>query len=346
MMRRWLAKFGHGILLAALAVGPLTFGGETLLAVEANMPKAAEVAKERLNQILLGRDSPETVEDLRLIEQRVQELTEKVIPATVGVQVGHAWGSGVIISKDGYVLTAAHVCQQPGRDVEFRLSDGRVVKGKTLGIYRTLDAGLMKITEPGDYPAVELGKSSEVHERQWCLATGHPGGWQEDRQPVLRLGRVLLTDTRAITTECTLVGGDSGGPLFDMEGRVIGINSRIGSRISANMHVPVNTYRDNWDRMVQQEAWGYLEGHEPYIGIRGENKASTKIAQVSPDSPAARIGLKAGDVILTIDGQQVSDFDAFRNAISDHQPGEKIRLQVQRGDETLDFNVKLARKSD
>jgi serine protease Do len=225
------------------------------------------------------------------------------------------------------------------------LADGRVLKGKTLGLYRTVDAGLMKITEEGEFPSAELGQSNALNERQWCLATGHPGGYQDDRKPVLRLGRVWVVDSGAITTDCTLVGGDSGGPLFDMEGRVIGINSRIGGKLTSNMHVPVNSYRDNWDRMVKEEAWGHLDGHDPYIGIRGEDSVTeAKIASVVPNSPADKVGLKPGDVILSVNGQPVAEFKAFKDYVSEKQPGDKVKLQVRRGEETMDFNVVLTRK--
>ncbi len=343
--RRWTRTIRLGALLSALASGLLYLGTPPSLAVDAAMPMAAEdAAKERLSRLLDG-GSPATVEDLQLIQERVQKLTEKLIACTVGVQVEHAWGSGVLISKDGYVLTAAHVAGRPGRDARFMLSDGRVLKGKTLGLYRTLDAGLMKITDEGEYPAADMGASDAVKEGYWCLATGHPGGYQDDRKPVLRMGRVLLTTNNAITTDCTLVGGDSGGPLFDLEGHVIGINSRIGPRITANMHVPVNTYKENWDRMVKADAWGHMEGHEPYIGIRGEaDVTAAKVASVVPNSPAEKVGVKAGDVIVTCNGQQVGDFKAFREFIRERQPGDKIKLQVRRGEETMDFDVTLTRQ--
>lgn len=345
MTKNWrVSRFGL-ILCSTLACVGLV-GRGTVSAVETKtMPVAASAdsSQQRLAELLRG-ESPRTVDDLKLIQTRVHELTKKVIAATVGVQVGPAWGSGVIVSKDGYVLTAAHVSGQPGRDVRFMLADGRVLKGKTLGLYRTLDAGLMKITEEGEYPAVEMARSDELQPNQWCLATGHPGGYQDDRQPVVRLGRVLWNDNAAITTDCTLVGGDSGGPLFDLEGRVIGINSRIGGKITANMHVPVNTFRDTWDRMLKGDAWGHLEGHEPYIGIRAESKTSAKIAHVNAGSPAAKAGVKEGDVIVSLNELSISDFDAFRKAIAERQPGDKVKLTIKRGEETLNFDVKLARR--
>jgi serine protease Do len=341
MTKGWNACWSKVGLLTLLSA----FGGwlPSLHAADATMPMA-DASKERLARLIDGA-SPATVDDLKLMQERVQQLTEKLIACTVGVQVGNAWGSGVIISKDGYVLTAAHVAGQPGRSVNFMLSDGRVVKGKSLGLYRTLDAGLMKITDDGEYPSADMGKSDAVEEGHWCLATGHPGGYQNDRKPVLRLGRVLVMSSNAITTDCTLVGGDSGGPLFDFQGNVIGINSRIGSRITANMHVPVNTYRDHWDRMVKADAWGHLEGHQPYIGIRGEaNVSEAKIASVANGSPAEKAGLKAGDVILNFNGRQVTDFQSFKDFVGEHQPQDRVKVQVRRGEETKDFDVQLARQ--
>src|SRR5262249_11555062 len=154
------------------------------------------------------------------MQSHVQLLADRLKKSTVCVQVGRAWGSGVIISKDGYVLTAAHVAGRPNQDCTFELYDGRKLKGRTLGLYRSLDAGLMKIAEDAEFPWAEVGNSGKLREGQWCIAMGHPGGFQSERGAVLRLGRVLLLQNDAITTNCTLVGGDSGGPLFDMDGRV------------------------------------------------------------------------------------------------------------------------------
>jgi S1-C subfamily serine protease len=199
---------------------------------------------------------PENVDDLRALEKQVQAVIAKVQPATVGVMVGFAQGSGVII-KDGYVLTAGHVSGKPGRPVIIRLPDGRKLKGKTLGRNDGIDSGLMKIEEAGKFPSVEMGKSTALKKGQWVIAIGHPGGFRPNRTPVVRLGRVLSVASTGINTDCALVGGDSGGPLFDLEGKVVGIHSRIGPfNMSQNFHVPMDTYVTTWDRLAKGESWG------------------------------------------------------------------------------------------
>src|SRR5262249_2571394 len=153
-----------------------------------NAKLAASAIAPSLRSVLDGA-APKGVTDLRAMQDHVQRLIDRLKKCTVGVQVDRAWGSGVIISKDGYVLTAANVADagRNGTDQAFfKLSDGREVKGKRLGLFRTLDAGLMKITTPGEYPFAELGNSSAVKENQWCLAMGHPGGYQLERGLVLR----------------------------------------------------------------------------------------------------------------------------------------------------------------
>src|SRR5690606_9538362 len=98
--------------------------------------------------------------ELRIIEDRVREIADKVLPATVSVQVGTASGSGVVI-HDGYVLTAGHVCGRPGREARVIFPDGKVARGVTLGVNTKIDSGLMQITEEGDWPSVEMARSHD-----------------------------------------------------------------------------------------------------------------------------------------------------------------------------------------
>src|SRR5205814_1487472 len=137
------------------------------------------------------------------------------------------------------------------------------------------------------------------------------------RKPVVRVGRILSNKSGVMTTDCTLVGGDSGGPLFDMEGKVIGIHSRIGGSLTANMHVPVNTYRDTWDRLAKGEEWGslFVTGG-PYIGVQGVPESDVaKIAEVLADGPAAKAGIKTGDVIVKFDGKEITNFASLSSQV-------------------------------
>ena len=301
---------------------------------------------DKLSELFAG-GNPKSIDDLKAMEVHTKALSEKLIACTVGVQIGPAWGSGVVISKDGYVLTAAHVSGQPNRDVQFVFPDGKSRRGKSLGLNRSLDAGIMKINlkKDEDLPFAEMAPAGQLKEGLWCLATGHPGGYFPDRKPVLRLGRVLFYDREAVTTDCTLVGGDSGGPLFDMQGRVIGINSRISNELTSNMHVPIAAFRQDWDRMLKGDAWGHFPGQEPYIGVRGKAGVdNVTVASVGEGSPAEQAGLKEGDVIQKFDGQDLTDFASLAKMVQDRQPGERIKLKVKRGEEDLDLAIVIGRK--
>jgi serine protease Do len=341
----WMRSVVAGLAFALVLAGsPLVGMAPRLQAADAATPMlGTDVSADDLKAFFLGRN-PAGVADLRAMQLHVQKLTETLSKCTVGVQVGNAQGSGVIISKDGYVLTAAHVAGEPNKRVRFMLSDGNVVAGKTLGLCRTLDAGLMKITDPGEYPHAEMGSSTGLKEGQWCLALGHPGGYQSDRGAVLRLGRVLFRNNDVITTDCTLVGGDSGGPLFDMDGKVIGINSRIASSLDTNMHAPVGAFQESWDRLTGGEAWGHYPGQKPWIGVQGEEGAKgAKLANVGRRSPADRAGLKAGDVIVKFDGQDLADFKALAEAVAARAPGDRVTIVVERGEELIEKSLTIGR---
>ncbi|HTN75559.1 MAG TPA: trypsin-like peptidase domain-containing protein [Pirellulaceae bacterium] len=346
LLRRTRWALTLSIVIGALVTLP-TLGLRPVVAAEMT------VASPLLERIFAG-EPPQSVADLKEMQGHLQKLSEQLIPCTVGVRVGAAQGSGVIISKDGYVLTAAHVVGKPNIDVTFILPDGRTAKGRTLGMNRTIDAGLMKITDDAEkiiqkpsWPFVEMGASADLKEGQWCVATGHPGGYERGRQPVVRFGRVLQNHDTVIMTDCTLVGGDSGGPLFDMQGRVIGINSRIAGPLNANMHVPVNTFRDTWDRLVAAEAWGSMAGNAPFLGVQGDPESKdAKIAKVFPGTPAEQAGLKVGDLVLKVDGQEITEFAKLSSLVGDKSPGDKMKLQVKRGEETLEIEVTIGKRSE
>ena len=192
-----------------------------------------------------------------------------------------------------------------------------------------------------------MAKDRSLRAGQWCLATGHPGGFEEGRKPVLRVGRVLLVDKFAVTTDCTLVGGDSGGPLFDMHGRVIGINSRIGRFLTANLHVPIAAYHDAWDRLKQGDAWGHFPGSGPYLGIQGDNRSNdAQVARVLPDSPAEKAGLKIGDVIVKFADKPVGDFATLQLYVNDCQPGDKVTVEIRRGSENVTLQLVMEQRRE
>lgn len=305
---------------------------------------------ESLQRIFAGKSPPRSIEDLRAMQAAQQKLAAKAIKVTVGVQIGPAQGSGVIISPEGLVLTAAHVAQKPGLPVKFIMSDGTIHRGETLGLNRDIDAGMMKISSQreGGWPHVKLADLDEVRQGQWVMAMGHPGGYMRGRRPVVRLGRLLSKRASVLTTDCPLIGGDSGGPLFDMKGDVIGINSRIGGALTANMHVPVSTFEEDWDRLVNSEMWGSVPRGEPYIGVSGGSEKQkgvegALIEWVKPGGPGEKSGLQAGDVVKRFGNKSLEDFQQLVIAVSGKKPGDKVPLKVQRGEKVIDLKLVIGK---
>jgi len=296
----------------------------------------------------LDKAVPEDIEDLKAIQKQVKRVLKKVLPCTVSVRVGMAHGSGVIIRKGGYILTAAHVSGKAGQTVSVILADGRTVEGKTLGANRTIDSGLIKITDKGPWPFVKMGDSAKVKRGQWCISAGHPGGHKPGRSAVVRLGRVLEVTKSYLCTDCPLVGGDSGGPVFDLHGRVIGIHSCIGNKLTSNIHVPVNTYRKTWKRLANSEVWGKRPSRKtstrPYFGVEGEPETEgCKILRVEPGSPADLAGLQDNDQVTRFDGTAITNFRELTEEINRTRPDDRVVLEVMRDKEVLRLEVVVGR---
>jgi serine protease Do len=287
---------------------------------------------------------PESIDDLKALQKQVREVIDKVIPCTVCLQVVGASGSGVIVSEDGLILTAGHVSGDPGRKITVILPDGRRVEGVTLGRWAQIDSGMAQITTEGKWPYAELGNSKDLKVGQWCIATGHPGGYKKDRPPVVRVGRIGFGNDNLVQSDCTLVGGDSGGPLFDMSGKVIGIHSRIGNPLTANIHVPADTYRDTWDQLVKSEKIGETP---VWLGVKADIDAKNcKLGEITKESPAEKAGLKAGDVITRFAGKEIGSYQDMVKLLQKHKPGDEVALELKRGDETKELRLTLGKRKD
>ena len=292
-----------------------------------------------LESVLRGNEPKGKLELIALQNQQAK-VAEKINAVTVNLQHGSTQGSGVIITGDGYILTAAHVAGRPKQRINIILQDGTRIEGETMGVNRNMDAGLVVITNPtrdsklDPWPHATIGISSDLKKGQWCLATGHPGGWTPDRPAVVRVGRLLKFLPSTLITDCALIGGDSGGPLFNLNGELIGIHSRIGVDVDDNMHVPVDVFAESWDRLVKNEAWGTLPGFKPAIGVRGATDPASidmcKIALVDAGGPADKAGIRAGDIILKFDSLTVQNFDNLKEAVDSVTPGEQVVVELQR----------------
>lgn len=289
---------------------------------------------------------------LRDREQKVKALVEKVLPAIVCIttKTGSGTGSGVIISKQGLILTAGHVTQATGKELDIIFPDGKHVKGTSMGANYGSDSGLAKIDVAGEYPFVEMGDSNKLVLGDWCIAMGHPGGFNIDRKPPVRIGRIWRRDIEGgIFTDCTLIGGDSGGPLFDLEGKVIGIHSSINAATEHNRHIPVDSYLGDWEDLESGKTWGELrmagtDAKRPKLGFTFDTEVregGAKILSIVADSPNEKLGLKEGDIITKLGGAKINNYWALMRELSDQKVGKKVSAEARRGEEILQVEFEM-----
>ncbi len=286
----------------------------------------------------------ETLAAFKSRQAKIKASVKKVMPATVSITDRVGFGSGVIVSKDGYILTAGHVLttNPENRELTVYFSDGSIAKAKPLGKNLDVDAGMAKLIGDKEWPYVDMGDSKNVRRGDWCICLGHSGGYDLGRTPPVRTGKILRNNNLRILTDCALIGGDSGGPLFDLDGKLIGINSSIGSSIAENRHAAINPFLSDWDDLASGKTWGQLgtERRTAKLGIVMDFD-SARIERVVENSAAAEAGIEVGDLVIKIDGDEISSANELQEVIADKSPGNRIKLTVLRKNRTLTLSAKL-----
>jgi serine protease Do len=295
------------------------------------------------------KKAPEDLRDLMAIQSALHRSLPAARAATVAIELGGGSGSGVIVSADGLVLTAAHVSTGVDKELEIVMEDGTRHKAVSLGLVASSDAAMVRILGEGPFPFVDMDRNDQTRLGDWVFSLGHSGGYFEDRGSVLRLGRVVRIAQATFQSDCMLIGGDSGGPLFDLDGRLVGIHSRVGQRLPENMHVPMREFLKHWEAMENGEFVGegpfaqQAQKGTGYLGLAGEaGEGGLKVIRLAENGPAAEAGIEVDDVILTLNEKPVTDRDALREILAEMAAGERVVIELRRASgepETLNFRL-------
>jgi serine protease Do len=287
----------------------------------------------------------------------IMEFFRRFMPDQPERGPGQGLGSGFIISKDGYVLTNAHVVAGDG-EVTVRLADAkREFKAKVVGADERTDIALLKIDATG-LPMVKLGKSSALQPGEWVAAIGSPFGFENTITAgiISATGRSLPAETYVpfIQTDVAVNPGNSGGPLINLAGEVVGVNSMIysqtGGYMGVSFAIPIETALEV---AKQLQAEGKVTRGRLGIRIQPMTKELAQsfklespdgalIASVEPGSPADKAGLKPGDVVLAFNGQKVDEPNKLPRMVGAMKPGQNATLKIWRDGKAEDVKFTAA----
>ncbi|MBD2440345.1 HhoA/HhoB/HtrA family serine endopeptidase [Nostoc sp. FACHB-110] len=275
-------------------------------------------------------------------------------------------GSGFIIDKSGLILTNAHVVDKADK-VTVRLKDGRNFEGKVQGIDEVTDLAVVKINAGRDLPVASLGSSNAVQVGDWAIAVGNPLGF--DNTVTLGIvstlkrssAQVGISDKRLdfIQTDAAINPGNSGGPLLNDRGEVIGINTAIrADAMGIGFAIPIDKAKAI---ATQLERNGKVA--HPYLGVQmvtltpelaKQNNTDPNstfeipevngvlVMRVVPNSPAAKAGIRRGDVIVQVDGLAIANAEQLQNLVENTNLGQALQVKVQRGNQTQQLSIRTA----
>lgn len=356
---------GLGTALAMMLVGAVAAGGVTGAVVGAvvnDNDSTATVNEVLQNQPVANSTGKEPADG------SVEAVAAKVLPAVVSIYnlnpSGGAEGSGSVISPDGYVLTNHHVVAgaDHGGHLEVTMNDGSRHTATFVASDATTDVAVIKIDDVKDLPYLQFGDSDAATVGQQVVAVGSPLGLNATvtsgivsakNRPVRASqegGESSLID--AIQTDAAVNPGNSGGPLVDMDGNIVGMNSMIaslassvsgeGGSIGLGFAIPSNFAKRMADELINNG-----EVKHPTLGVKVRAQSDVygaQIVEVDPDSPADKAGLKSGDVVTRVNDRLIESSDSLIAATRSQEFGAKVTLEVKRedSDETRQVEVTLA----
>jgi len=269
-------------------------------------------------------------------------------------------GSGVIVSKDGYILTNNHVVEG-SEDLTVTISDKREFSAKIVGTDPPTDLAVIKLEGASDLPVAYLGDSDKLRVGEWVLAIGSPYGLEETVTMGIvsargRSGREINTYENFIQTDAAINPGNSGGALVNMDGAVIGINSVIYSQTGGNagigFAIPINMAKDIMGTLISQGrvSRGWLGVSIKDVDPETASSLNVKpnkgaiIAEVLSGSPADKAGIKTYDIIIKVNGNEINSANELRNKVAMIKPGTKATFTILRDGKEINFEIVLAER--
>jgi putative serine protease PepD len=331
---RWLAGVVAGVVLLGAGFG-------ISQALDRNEPAGAGIPA--------AGQAPVSAAPIPSGEEPAAAVAKALLPAVVEIRHGTGVGSGFIYDKNGYIMTAAHVIDGVDQ-VEVRLYDGTRLEGRVVGTDDLNDVGVVKVDRTG-LPTAPLAVGQELQVGQLAIAIGSPFGLNETVTAgiVSSTDRVLDDGREVIQTDAPINPGNSGGVLADRRGRVIGINSAIrpGAGSDGNVGIGFAVPID----LAARSAAAIVQGkpiQTGYLGVSTADATGSRdgaiIQEVTPDSPASRAGLRAGDLVTSVDGQAIQSYSEMVARIRAHKPGDEVILHVTRGGNETTITATLAQR--
>jgi S1-C subfamily serine protease len=381
-MQAWLIRVG-ALLAAGILGGGIAVGVDRAVGEEGGTTVVREVAAGTPESTSFRNTTGRTISDIYATARRgvVQVLATSVVSnnPVFGAQEERALGSGFVIDKAGHVVTNYHVVEGASR-VEVSFSGNDEMPATVVGSDPSTDIAVLRIksAQNRSLTPLELGSSAGVQVGDAVVAIGNPFGLERTVTAgiVSALQRQITAPNgfaidQVIQTDASINHGNSGGPLLNADGRVIGVNSQIetesGGNVGIGFAVPIDTVKEVVSQLLEE---GHVE--HAYIGIematvtdelatnvRLPVESGVLIQVVRPDSPGDAAGLRGGttrvvvdgesflvggDVITKADGQTIESAEQLRSVVTAKQPGDELTLEIHRADETEEVTVELGRQ--